>query len=164
MFSRLTPKMKMVISLLLLGSLSLATAAPQFNPFTFFNRPSRPSRPTFSRPSQPAPSFSSPSSFFSRPSSSSSSSGGGREEEEYNGKTYLVSWRVGQRGFTHRGGDSWCRGKNNKGKSYRAISFEDSSEESYFKSLVARENEKYFWTGGSVSGRSISWPSGSHNN
>merc|ERR1712106_217747 len=107
MFSRLTPKMKMVISLLLLGSLSLATAAPQFNPFTFFNRPSRPSRPTFSRPSQPAPSFSSPSSFFRRPSSSSSSSGSGREEE-YNGK--------------------------------------------------------YFWTGGTVSGRSISWPSGSHNN
>merc|ERR1712106_706183 len=164
MFSRLTPKMKMVISLLLLGSLSLATAAPQFNPFTFFNRPSRPSRPTFSRPSQPAPSFSSPSSFFNRPSSSSSSSGGGREEEEHGGKTYLVSWRVGQRGFTHRGGDSWCRGKNNKGKSYRAISFEDSNEESYFKSLVARENEKYFWTGGTVSGRSISWPSGRHNN
>ena len=71
-----------------------------------------------------------------------------------------MSWRVGRRDFTHGGGDSWCRGQRNKGKSYRAISIDNSAEESYFKSLVQRENEKYFWTGGNVRGRSISWPSG----
>lgn len=158
--------MKTILGFFLLGGLSVSFAAPQFggfNPFNFFNRPSRPSSSTFRRPSQPAPTFfsrpSSPSGSFSS-SGSSSSSSSGREEEEYDGKTYLISWRVGQLGFTHGGGDSWCRGRSNKGKSYRAISIDNSAEESYFKNLVARENQKYFWTGGNVRGRSISWPSG----
>jgi len=87
-------------------------------------------------------------------------------EEEYNGKTYLISWRVGQRGFSHSGGDFWCQGQTNQGKSYRAISIEDSAEESYFTSLLERECEKYFWTGGRVldhNSRTISWPSGNSN-
>ena len=47
----------------------------------------------------------------------------------------------------------------------RPISLDSSSKEREFLGLVAREGQKYFWTGGNVRGGRISWPSGrSHNN
>jgi len=159
--------MNLILSVSLLGSLglSLVSSSPQFgrfNPFTFFNRPSRPS-PTFSRPSSSSGGFF--GSFNSiRGQSSVSGTSDSRLEEEYNGKTYLVSWRLGLSGFfggSSGSGDSWCRGQRNRGKSYRAISIDDKAEEAHFKQLVARENQKYFWTGGDVRGRNIAWPSGS---
>ena len=42
----------------------------------------------------------------------------------------------------------------------RAISLDSEAEVREFMGVVAREGQKYFWTGGSVSGGSVSWPSG----
>merc|ERR1712013_700708 len=51
------------------------------------------------------------------------------------------------------------------GRVMRPISIDSSGEEREFLGLVGRENQKYFWTGGKLSGRTrrgdtIQWPSG----
>ena len=42
----------------------------------------------------------------------------------------------------------------------RAVSLDSSSKERHFLDLVRRDGQKYFWTGGNVRGRRVSWPSG----
>ena len=66
-----------------------------------------------------------------------------------------MSWRLGCTSFSHGGGARFCRDNG-----MRPISLDSSSKEQEFLGLVAREGQKYFWTGGSVRGRTISWPSG----
>merc|ERR1711955_197130 len=97
-----------------------------------------------------------------RPNSSSSGRNegcGGRNQpnHRFGGKDYLVSWRLGCTSFTQSGAESFCRKSN-----MRPISIDSSVEEREFLGLVGRENQKYFWTGGKLSGRgsSIQWPSG----
>ena len=82
---------------------------------------------------------------------------GGRNNpnHRFGGKDYLVSWRLGCTSFTQNGAESFCRKSN-----MRPISIDSSSKQREFLGLVGRENQKYFWTGGKVSGRSIQWPSG----
>ena len=96
----------------------------------------------------------------SRPSNSGRNEGcGGRNQpnHRFGGKDYLVSWRLGCTSFTQSGAESFCRKSN-----MRPISIDSSAEEREFLGLVGRENQKYFWTGGKLSGRgsSIQWPSG----
>jgi len=76
----------------------------------------------------------------------------------YQGRDYLVSWRDGCTSFTHGAGASFCRSVN-----MQPISLDNPAKEDHFTNLVAREGQKYFWTGGRVNhGRrpTISWPSG----
>lgn len=76
----------------------------------------------------------------------------------FQGRDYLLSWRGGCRSFTHGEGAAFCRSVG-----MSPISLDTPAKEREFTSLVRRENEKYFWTGGNVNhGRnpSIRWPSG----
>ena len=62
--------------------------------------------------------------------------------------------------FTQSQAAGFCRANG-----MRPVSLDSPAKESEFKQLVAREGQRFFWTGGRVSGRSISWPSGrTHNN
>eukprot|EP00091_Calanus_sinicus_P010774 TRINITY_DN2479_c3_g1_i1.p1 TRINITY_DN2479_c3_g1~~TRINITY_DN2479_c3_g1_i1.p1 ORF type:complete len:141 (-),score=24.64 TRINITY_DN2479_c3_g1_i1:143-565(-) len=70
-------------------------------------------------------------------------------------KNYLISWRFGCSTFTQNEAESFCRNNN-----MRPISIDSSSKEREFLGLVQRENQRFFWTGGKVRGRSIQWPSG----
>ena len=67
----------------------------------------------------------------------------------------MVSWRLGCTSFTHGQGAGFCSQNG-----MRAVSLDSAAKESHFRDLVSRENQRYFWTGGNVRGRSISWPSG----
>merc|ERR1711874_373778 len=86
--------------------------------------------------------------------------GGNQPNHQFQGQGYLVSWRLGCSSFTQGGGESFCRSNG-----MRPISLDNSAKEREFLGLVSSEGQKYFWTGGMVRGRSISWPSGrSYNN
>ena len=81
--------------------------------------------------------------------------GGHEPNHSFGGKDYLISWRLGCISFTQSEGESFCRIQ-----SMRPISIDSSSKEREFLGLVSRENVKFFWTGGKMSGTSIRWPSG----
>ena len=66
-----------------------------------------------------------------------------------------MSWRLGCTGFTQSQGEAFCRSNG-----MRPISIDNSGKEREFTGLVAREGQKYFWTGGKMNGNRISWPSG----
>merc|ERR1712001_169883 len=86
--------------------------------------------------------------------------GGHRPNHQFGGQNFLVSWRLGCSGFTQGQGENFCRANG-----MRPISIDNSAKESEFTRLVAREGQKYFWTGGKMNGGRISWPSGrSYNN
>ena len=86
--------------------------------------------------------------------------GGNRANHQFQGRNYLISWRLGCSSFTQGGGEAFCRSNG-----MRPISLDSSAKEREFLGLVSRERQRYFWTGGKVSGRSIRWPSGRrHNN
>jgi len=83
---------------------------------------------------------------------------GNGPNHSFGGRDYLVSWRLGCTSFTSSEGAAFCRSQG-----MRPVSLDTPAKENEFTSLVARENQKYFWTGGNVNhGRnpSISWPSG----
>jgi len=86
--------------------------------------------------------------------------GGNQPNHQFQGQGYLVSWKLGCTSFTQGGGESFCRANG-----MRPISLDSSAKEREFLGLVGREGQRYFWTGGKVSGRNIRWPSGrSYNN
>jgi len=66
-----------------------------------------------------------------------------------------VSWRLGCTSFTQGEGEGFCRANG-----MRPISIDNSAKEREFTNLVAREGQKYFWTGGRMNGGRLSWPSG----
>ena len=91
-----------------------------------------------------------------RPSSGGRRCGGGnRANHQFQGRNYLVSWRLGCSSFTQSGGESFCRSNG-----MRLVSLDSTAKEREFLGLVSREGQRFFWTGGRVRGRSISWPSG----
>ena len=79
--------------------------------------------------------------------------GGNRPNHSFNGRDYLVSWRLGCTSFTQSQAASFCRANG-----MRPISIDSSAKEREFLGLVGRERQKYFWTGGNVRGRNIRWP------
>jgi len=78
-----------------------------------------------------------------------------RPNYKFGGEDFLVSWRIGCSSFTQSGAEAFCRANN-----MRPISIDSSAKEREFLNLVGRERQRYFWTGGKVRGRNISWPSG----
>jgi len=86
--------------------------------------------------------------------------GGNRANHQFQGRNYLISWRLGCSSFTQGGGESFCRANG-----MRLVSIDSAAKEREFLGLVSREGQRFFWTGGRVRGRNISWPSGRrHNN
>jgi len=86
--------------------------------------------------------------------------GGNSPNHQFGGQNFLLSWRIGCNDFTLSQGEAFCRSNG-----MRAISLDSPSKEQEFKNLLAREGQRFFWTGGRVSGTNIRWPSGrSHNN
>ena len=81
--------------------------------------------------------------------------GGHAPNHQFGGQNFLVSWRLGCTSFTQGEGEGFCRANG-----MRPISIDNSAKEREFTSLVAREGQKYFWTGGRMSGGRLSWPSG----
>jgi len=99
---------------------------------------------------------------FQRPRGGRQQGGGrcraNRPNHKFQGRDYLVSWRDGCTSFSHGAGGSFCRSVGMK-----PISLDSPAKENHFLDLVAREGQKYFWTGGNVNhGRNptIRWPSG----
>jgi len=80
--------------------------------------------------------------------------GGNQPNHKYQGKDFLVSWRVGCSKFTQSEGESFCRANGMK-----AISIDSSAKEREFLGLVAKDRQRYFWTGGKVNQGNIRWPS-----
>jgi len=135
--------MKITIALILTGSITVS-ASPQFGFLTnFFGGGNRGRRPQNS--------FGGGGNSFG----GGRCGGGNSPNHNFGGQDFLVSWRLGCTSFTEGGGEAFCRANNMK-----AISLDNSSKEREFLGLVSRERQKYFWTGGKVSGRNIRWPSG----
>merc|ERR1711915_1081924 len=80
--------------------------------------------------------------------------GGYQPNHRYQGNDFLVSWRVGCSKFTQSEGEAFCRANG-----MQAISLGSSAKEREFLGLLAKDRQRYFWTGGKVNGRNISWPS-----
>merc|ERR1711915_791019 len=73
-----------------------------------------------------------------------------RRNQSGNGR----GWRVGCSKFTQSEGEAFCRANG-----MQAISLDSSAKEREFLGLLAKDRQRYFWTGGKVNGRNISWPS-----
>ena len=71
------------------------------------------------------------------------------------GRNFWVSWRTC--GTQYRGDQ--VPGVCSSG-GMRPVSLNDPGLAQEFMNLCAREGQKWFWTGGRVSGQSISWPNG----
>ena len=147
---------KMISSLFVLALALCATAEPQFN--IFGNGNNRPSfgggnrfQPTFSRPST---SFSRPSqpATFSRPAPvSSGPSGpvatGGGSTVEFRGQRYVLSWREGQSDMTWDQARSFCQRKG-----MRMISLDSSDKIQHFFGIISSDNAPFIWAGATKSG------------
>jgi len=140
--------MKLTLSLLLLG-LAVAAASPQFG---FLNNIFRGNRNNGGRGRNNGNSFRNGG---GGGGGGVRCGGGNRPNHSFQGREYLVSWRIGCTSFTQGEGASFCRRNGMK-----PISIDSSAKEREFLGLVSREGQRYFWTGGNVRGRSISWPSG----
>ena len=81
--------------------------------------------------------------------------GGHAPNYQFGGQNFLVSWRIGCTSFTQGEGEGFCRANG-----MRPISIDNSGKEREFTNLVAREGQRYFWTGGRMSGGRVTWPSG----
>ena len=46
----------------------------------------------------------------------------------------------------------------------RAVSLDSREKEDHFLGIVAKDRQRYFWTGGEVRNGQISWPSGKRYN
>ena len=162
------------LTLLLL--LSSALASPQGRSFgssrrfsgssgSRFGRPalsrSSGSRFSSSRPQSSSSRFSSSSSGSRSSSSGSSSSSGGCQSGsnapnyDFQGRRYLVSWKLGCTKFTQSEAAAFCR---RSGMS--ALSLDSAAEERNFLKLMSSAGQRYLWTGGKVRGGRITWPSG----
>ncbi|CAL4074651.1 unnamed protein product, partial [Meganyctiphanes norvegica] len=104
-----------------------------------------------------------PQSFRSRPQSRPSSGGGGGgscpgADDTNGGSSYHYSWRHdGNRKYPAGQAVSYC---NRLGGGWKAISIEDSSENSFVSRVISGERLDYIWTGGTKSGSGWRWPSG----
>ena len=75
----------------------------------------------------------------------------------FGGQQFLVSWRLGCSSFTASEGAAYCRANG-----MTAVSLDSADKERELSSLLVREGQPYFWTGGRVNhrARSVTWPSG----
>merc|ERR1712106_992275 len=85
--------------------------------------------------------------------------GGQKPNHKYQGKDFLISWRVGCSKFKQSEGEAFCRANN-----MIPISLDSPAKEKEFLGLVAKDRQRYFWTGGKVNNGNIKWPSGKRYN
>ena len=71
------------------------------------------------------------------------------------GQNFLISWRLGCSKFTQSQAERFCKSNN-----MRAVSLDSRDKEDHFLGLVAKDRQRYFWTGGQVRNGRITWPSG----
>jgi len=92
-----------------------------------------------------------------RPSGGGGSCRNSEPNHSFGGQQFLVSWRLGCTSFTASEGAAYCRANG-----MTAVSLDSAAKEREFGSLLTRESQPYFWTGGQVNhgARSVSWPSG----
>merc|ERR1711936_544775 len=81
--------------------------------------------------------------------------GGNKPNHTYRGQNFLISWRLGCSKFAQSQGERFCRANN-----MRAVSLDSREKEDHFLGIVAKDRQRYFWTGGEVRNGQISWPSG----
>merc|ERR1712038_2230760 len=148
------------------GSSQSFNSRPSFSSRpTFDSRPSFSSRPTFnSRPAfESRPSFNSRPASGGRPGPSGFSSapvrasGGSKGNHVWNGKNYLLTWKTGQRSFTHSGARQYCASQG-----MRIISLDSREKTAHFLDEVRRDNAKYVWAAGVISSdaRTLRWENG----
>ena len=134
--------MKLFIGLYLVG---MAVASPQFNIFNGIRNIFRGGRNLGG----------------GRPSGNSIRGGGGcggghAPNHNFGGQNFLISWRLGCTQFTQGQGENFCSQNG-----MRPISLDSQAKEREFSNLVAREGQRYFWTGGqSVGNRQVRWSNG----
>merc|ERR1712012_388583 len=81
--------------------------------------------------------------------------GGQQPNHKYQGRDVLISWRVGCSKFTQSQAERFCADNN-----MVAVSLDSRAKEDHFLGLVAKDRQRYFWTGGKVNNGNIRWPSG----
>merc|ERR1719312_845117 len=126
---------------------------PRFaaRPSTFF-RPSSPLNTPSKEPTKEAPAAEEKPSAATAPVSSRP-----KGNYQWEGKSYLLTWRTGRNNFAWQEGVSYCRSQGMK-----LISLDSKEKADHFLSLVGRDRAPYFWAGGEVSGnsRELKWLNG----
>jgi len=76
---------------------------------------------------------------------------------QYEGKSYLLTWREHRNNFDWRGGVQYCRSQGMK-----LISMDSKEKSEHFLRLVATDRAPYFWAGGQISrdSRTLTWQNG----
>ena len=64
---------------------------------------------------------------------------------QFQGKTYLLTWRMGRNNFDWRGGVSFCQSQG-----MRLVSLDSSQKTDHFLGLLTTDRAPYFWAGGQV--------------
>ena len=73
---------------------------------------------------------------------------------QYEGRSYLLTWRQHRNNFDWRGGVQFCQSQGMK-----LISLDSKEKSEHFLRLVASDRAPYFWAGGQISrdSRSLTW-------
>merc|ERR1712183_615870 len=76
---------------------------------------------------------------------------------QFQGKSYLLTWRMGRNNFDWTGGVRFCQSQG-----MQLVSPDNKEKTEHFLRLLTTDRAPYFWSGGQVSrdSRSLSWPSG----
>ena len=76
---------------------------------------------------------------------------------QFQGKSYLLTWRMGRNNFDWTGGVRFCQSQG-----MQLVSLDNKEKTEHFLRLLTSDRAPYFWSGGQVSrdSRSLSWPSG----
>ena len=76
---------------------------------------------------------------------------------EFQGKSYLLTWRMGRNNFDWTGGVRFCQSQG-----MQLVSLDDKEKTEHFLRLLSTDRSPYFWSGGQVSrdSRTLTWPSG----
>merc|ERR1712223_1607888 len=110
-----------------------------------------PSSPV-AQPAPPAPASRAPKALPASPSRSQV-----KGNHEFQGKNYLLTWRMGRNNFDWTGGVRFCQSQG-----MQLVSLDDKEKTEHFLRLLSTDRSPYFWSGGQVSrdSRTLTWPSG----
>jgi len=104
------------------------------------------------QPAPPAPASRAPKALPASPSRSQV-----KGNHEFQGKNYLLTWRMGRNNFDWTGGVRFCQSQG-----MQLVSLDDKEKTEHFLRLLSTDRSPYFWSGGQVSrdSRTLTWPSG----
>merc|ERR1711971_1219201 len=77
------------------------------------------------------------------------------QQEQQEKQRSAEGWQTTAAKFTQSQAERFCKSNN-----MRAVSLDSRDKEDHFLGLVAKDRQRYFWTGGQVRNGRISWPSG----